>query len=219
MKFTRKLETDLFDLVKAKTAPNALIIGQNGKLMGVLGKDRITRIFDFASAKIVYRYDDSIKQYQVKRSIDDPLYQWYAAEFDLEKRLVLEREIDKNYEQFYFSSLDFDESEEFLILPSLTGVKLIYLKESRVISLFGRKENSERFVKAFLYQGESMRNPAVNNQGGMLSHLKETDPILVCLGFKRNRFYLFSRRNPDPDAAEKGLVRGKGNILNLRYPE
>lgn len=195
--------------MKSSTHAIALTIGQNGKKLGVVGLDRSVRIFSFETGKIIFQYDDSFNNYQIKREQSDPLYFHYANEsFDMDKRMLLEKEIEKNYENFYYSSLDFDESEEFLVLPSPIGMKLIYMKENRLISVFGCKENTERFVKGFLYQGESLRNPAVNNHGGMLSHVKETDPILICLGFKRNRFYMFSRRMPEMES-EKGVVRGK----------
>jgi len=65
----------------------------------------------------------------------------------------------------------------------------------------GKKENA-RFVGISLFQGSGKKQKAAIDvdtaasenpllQGAML------DPILFCTGFKKNRFYLFSRREPE----------------------
>ena len=41
----------------------------------------------------------------------------------------------------------------------------------------------------------------------LLNTVAENDPILFCTAFKRSRFYLFSRDEPESDANEKGFDR------------
>lgn len=55
-----------------------------------------------------------------------------------------------------------------------------------------------------------MRNPASSSSAQ--EQRKGTDPLLICTAFKKNRFYLFSRRLPDIDT-ETGCVR---DIVNER---
>lgn len=50
-------------------------------------------------------------------------------------------------------------------------------------------------MRVAIYQGEAMRNPSgsSNAQG----ERKSTDPTIYCTAFRKNRFYIFSRRQPD----------------------
>jgi hypothetical protein len=50
-------------------------------------------------------------------------------------------------------SVLFDESGNFLIYPTLLGVKVVNLVTNGVARLLGKVENTERFLKLALYQG------------------------------------------------------------------
>lgn len=52
--------------------------------------------------------------------------------FDFEKRLVLEREIEKNPESYYYLSVEFDESSEVLVYPSMIGIKFFNIHQKKV---------------------------------------------------------------------------------------
>ena len=55
------MQSDLFELVKCKTSPRGFGLSHNGKYMAVMGKDRILRVFYFATGKVIWRIDESIK--------------------------------------------------------------------------------------------------------------------------------------------------------------
>ena len=64
-----------------------------------------------------------------------------------------------------------------------------------------------------LYQGKAMKN--TNSQGnaqGTSANKKETDPTLYVTSFKKNKFFIFSRREPE-DSEEKGIgINNRGTI-------
>jgi len=45
-----------------------------------------------------------------------------------------------------------------------------------------------------VFQGRVMRNP--NGNTNVFGERKASDPLVVCTGFRKNRFYMFSRRAP-----------------------
>jgi len=51
------------------------------------------------------------------------------------------------------SSVLFDESGNFLLYPTLLGIKVVNLVSNAVSRLLGKVENSERFLQLALYQG------------------------------------------------------------------
>lgn len=53
-------------------------------------------------------------------------------------------------------------------------------------------------MKCVLYQGKPMKNPSGTSGGGggASSQKKEADPTLYCTAFKKSRFYIFSKREP-----------------------
>jgi hypothetical protein len=69
--------------------------------------------------------------------------------------------------------------------------------------LIGKGEASERFMKLTLYQGKPMKNPGTQT-GSNANLKKQTDPTLYSTAFKKNRFYIFSRRDPE-DSESKGM--------------
>jgi peptidylprolyl isomerase domain and WD repeat-containing protein 1 len=63
-------------------------------------------------------------------------------------------------------------------------------------------------MKVTLYQGKPMKNPGTQT-GSNANLKKQTDPTLYSTDFKKNRFYIFSRRDPE-DSESKGMSN-RGN--------
>lgn len=59
----RKLETDLYEFIKLKQPPRSIAISPTGTLFATVGADRIIRVFDVRSGKIVKRLDESLQRY------------------------------------------------------------------------------------------------------------------------------------------------------------
>ncbi len=55
----------------------------------------------------------------------------------------------------------------------------------------GKVENTERFLQVSLYQGKNKGSVATGLRPGAMD-----DPTLVCCAYKKQRFFLFTRREP-----------------------
>jgi peptidylprolyl isomerase domain and WD repeat-containing protein 1 len=106
-------------------------------------------------------------------------------------------------------TLDFDESEEFLIYPSLLGIKYYDIGKKMLIKVLGKYE-SERFLKIAIYQGKSMRNPTGTSSAK--GEKRAADPTIYATAFKKTRFYIFSKKLPE-ETPDHQLMR---DILNER---
>jgi peptidylprolyl isomerase domain and WD repeat-containing protein 1 len=113
------------------------------------------------------------------------------------------------------SNAVFDETGTFLVYPSLLGLKIVRLRDFSTVAVLGRVENTERFLGLALYQGVPTVSSQVALARGLMSSSaavagassssssssstaepRKVDPTLVCLSFRRQRFFLFTRREP-----------------------
>lgn len=138
------------------------------------------------------------------------------------RKVAIEKELDATPELLKQCTLTFDESGNFLIFGSLTGIKILNILTNVVSKVLGNNESGERFLATALYQGI----PKVDMQyllsvkGGkqQTKTVDETesslvpDPTLYCTSLKRRRLYCFSKREPD----ESGDPR---DVLNERPTE
>lgn len=122
----------------------------------------------------------------------------------------------------------FDESGNFLIYPTPLGIKMVNTVTNRVCAVLGKVENTERFTAMALYQGVPaissqyalQRAQAAGQAGPIMSQQQvpaaaggpagsggggahRADPTIITAAFKRNRFFLFSRREPAEMMAER----------------
>lgn len=244
--FDSKLDTDLFDLAKAKTAPTSTAISQDGKQFVVTSLDRKIRLFKLGSGKLSRVYSDALAVYeeeQASGTLDlDPM--------DFGRRQAVEKDLDetaattlqeflappssaaagplpvaaaaasKERDHVYRpppSNAIFDETGVFLMYPTLIGIKVVNTVSNRVCAVLGRVENTERFIGLALYQGVPTMSSQMALARGLASSSepmssttssqRKVDPTLVCCSFKRQRFFLFSKRDPaddDSGAAAEG---------------
>ena len=188
IKFKFKSQTDLFKLYN-KTKKNAIInltLSPRNNYFGVTDKSRNIYIFNFLTAKIVYTITDTVYIYQNEDT----------------KEENIEKEIEKYVDVQYQPNVQFDESEKYLYYPCWEGIKLINLKTKEIIKILGKKEKL-RFISICLFQGESLRNKTgiiteskMRNEDNINAD-KIIDPLLFANAFKSNRFYIFSKSEPD----------------------
>lgn len=108
----------------------------------------------------------------------------------------------------------FDESGNFLLYPTLLGIKVVNLVTNRVVRLLGKVENTERFVRIALYQGQSLKTK-IAKVAGPGQAAPEQDPTLVALAYRKQRLYLFTKREPE----DTGDVAVGRDVLNERPRE
>ena len=85
---------------------------------------------------------------------------------------------------------------------------------NKVARIIGKVENTERFLRIALFQGSLMKRAGAIARlpGGSDGKTTEADPTIVATAFQRQRFYLFSKREPE-DADE--AAQGRSNFFFL----
>ncbi|EGC30348.1 hypothetical protein DICPUDRAFT_41571 [Dictyostelium purpureum] len=201
VKFSFKLETDLYDFLKNQTIPTSLEISGNGRYISTMARDKRIRIFHYQTGKLHRVYDESFEVLQKIQKSEDPTYHIDNADFG--RRMAVEKEIDTMFDNFTnnittkqappLNVILFDETSNFLIYSTLVGIKFINMVTNKVVRVLGKIENSTRFLGLSLYQGKNEGDVSL----GTKKRDSENDPTLFCLAFKKQRFYMFSRREPE----------------------
>lgn len=110
----------------------------------------------------------------------------------------MEREVEKS-DFLKFMTMTFDESSNFLLYPTIFGVKIVNIYSNTFVRYLGKPENM-RILAISLFQGkvkkglssntlelEAADNPTLDNTS--------PDPTLFCTSYKKNRFYMLTRRD------------------------
>ncbi|KAL0869555.1 hypothetical protein ABMA27_005821 [Loxostege sticticalis] len=200
--FESKLDTDLFDFVKNKTYPTALAFSPDGKKMASISLDRKVRVFHFLSGKLHKVLDESLQRFQELQHQSQQL-----PNMEFGRRMAAERDLEKS-DSVHFANILFDASGHFVIYATMLGVKVVNLVTNRCVAMLGKPENL-RPLHLALFQGRTNQSKVATtlemegSENPTLLNVK-TDPTLFCTAYKKNRFYMFSRRSPDdiksPDA-------------------
>ena len=187
IKFKYKSETDLFKLYNKDKKNNILSLSLSPKnnYFGLYTKSKIIYIFDFLTAKILYTIPDK-------------------CELTESKNELIEKDIDKYLDTLYQPNIQFDESEKYIYYPSKEGIKLLQLlnnNKTDLIYIIGKKEKL-RFINICLFQGESLKNKNSLIQTNLNSNIsfheeKILDPLLFACAYRNNRFYIFTKKEPD----------------------
>jgi len=120
-------------------------------------RDKFYRIFDFKTGKLYREYNESLKYYVenyhsiIKTDVNR------IEKADLDKRLVIERELEKYLDIIPPLNIQFDETNNYIFYSSILGIKLIDFKSDRLIKILGKSESSERFLTLILFQGKPLR--------------------------------------------------------------
>eukprot|EP00741_Cyanophora_paradoxa_P023988 tig00021719_g23164.t1 len=197
--FKFKSDTDLYEFAKARTRPTSLAFSPDGEKFVTMSKDRFVRVFSFAKAKLLRKYDETLAVYHEYQKSENPTYKLESIDFG--RRMAVEKELEKT-EGAPASSAVFDESGHFILYPTMLGVKVVNIETNRLLRILGKVENGERFLQLALYQDKPKLAAAFVAGQGKLVH--QTDPTLVCTAFKKQRFYLFTRREPDDNDTPEG---------------
>ncbi|ORZ40216.1 peptidyl-prolyl cis-trans isomerase cyp15 [Catenaria anguillulae PL171] len=198
--FAYKSDTDLFEFKRNKNSvPSSLEFSPNGHLFVTYGlSDRTVRVWKFATGKLMRKYDESLQVISEMQQAGTAITRLDDMEFG--RRMAIERELEASVQARRYVNAVFDISSEFVLYPTLLGIKIVHVGASRVSALVGGAETL-RVLHLALYQGAPKKkkvqtlqmaaseNPALQEAGLV-------DPILVATAFKKNRFFLFTRREP-----------------------
>ena len=84
-------------------------------------KDRTIRVFNFLTGKLTRKYDESLNAASEMQQAGTAVYQ--LDDMELGRRLALESEIEQNEMAVSTMNAVFDESGNFIIYPTLLGIK------------------------------------------------------------------------------------------------
>ena len=68
------------------------------------------------------------------------------------RRQAVERELEKDKEAPMPNAI-FDESGNFVLYPTLLGIKMVNVVSNALVKILGKVENTERFMRVALFQG------------------------------------------------------------------
>ncbi|CAD7931451.1 unnamed protein product [Amoebophrya sp. A25] len=188
--------TDLYELNKAQSYALDLQWSADGEYFAMLCADDRVRVFRTRTGKKMIEIDEGVDVVTIAQN--DPGQQiLHLDHFDFGKRVAVEREL-KKAPSFGWQSISFDESSNFLFYPTLAGIKVFNLVTKKLDNLLGKVESSERFLQCVLFQGRSLKQGvAAGESVAGKARAENRDPTLFATSFRRNRFYLFTRRDPD----------------------
>ncbi|KAK9892527.1 hypothetical protein WA026_020512 [Henosepilachna vigintioctopunctata] len=193
--FESKLDTSLYEFAKNKTLPTSLAFSPDGTKFASISLDRRVRIFDFLTGKLLKVFDETLPRFIELQQSSQQL-----PNMEFGRRIAVERDLERS-DFFSSANIVFDESGYFIIYATLLGVKLVNIYSNKCHKIIGKNENL-RILEIALYQGSASKNKAAvtleieASNNPTLEALKP-DPTLICTAYKKSRFYLFSRREPD----------------------
>ncbi|KAG8931090.1 hypothetical protein FRC01_001850 [Tulasnella sp. 417] len=156
-------------------------------------------IFNFLTGKLTRTYDESLTAIQEMQQAGTAIYKVDDMEFG--RRLAVERELEKDERAWRTMNAVWDESGNFVIYPTLLGIKVVNTVTNRVARLLGKDETG-RWLNLNLYQGapakKGLNTLAMAASANPILQTKEArDPTLFCTAYKRPRFYMFTRAEPE----------------------
>jgi len=228
--FQSKFDTDLYALMKKKTY--AIDIAVSDKHFAVYSSDRKIRLFSLTNGcKLVCIYDERLKVYDKMLSNNSSAMGIDAIEYG--KRAALEREMEdsyllsggvssnavtkqsistvgstsegSNHQHFH---LTFDNTGNYLLLPTIVGIKVINIQTHRVTATAGKGDASAfRFIDISLCPGDAKVDQQLQlaRMGGSSAAIKHgsengaappNDSLLIALAYDKRRFMVFTHHDP-----------------------
>ncbi|KAJ7107293.1 hypothetical protein C8R43DRAFT_204662 [Mycena crocata] len=220
-----KSETDLYEFKKSKSTPTCITLSPDSSSFVTFSlPDRQIRVFSFLGGKLTRKYDESLQAIQEMQQAGTALYKVEDMEFG--RRLAMERELEMPGPDGHipgrWSNAIWDESGAFIIYPSLLGIKVVNTFTNRVVRLLG-KDETVRCLNLSLYQGAPAKKGVTTmamaaSANPILATKGARDPTLFCTGYKKQRFYLFTRSEPgdnksgDRDVFNERPTREEQNV-------
>lgn len=171
--------------------------------------DRQVRIFNFLTGKKTRQYDESLTAIEEMQQAGTAIAKLDGMEFG--RRIAVERSLEADAEDgpggtglgglLRTANAVWDESGNFVLYPTLLGIKVVNIVTNKVSRLLGQSENS-RWLNLTLYQGAPEKKgrttmAMVSSSNPLLQDTDVRDPNLFATAYKKQRFYIFSRTDPE----------------------
>jgi peptidylprolyl isomerase domain and WD repeat-containing protein 1 len=233
--FQSKLETDLYSLIKKKTYAIDIAISESAfggnRKFAVYSSDRKIRLFSFHNCKLVCIYDERMKVYDNLLSSKSGQAMGIDA-IEYGNRAALEREMeDANLLSggvamnpstkqcvstlssssegcnFQCIGLKFDGTGNYLLLPTIVGVKVINVRSNKVVATVGKGDASSlRFLNVTICPGDAkvdqqLQLARMGGSSAAIIHNEDgnappNDSLIIALAYNKRRFYAFSHHDP-----------------------
>ena len=213
--YSSKLHTDLYALFRKKHFVVSLAISPTGTHFIVYGSDRKVRIFEFKSGKIVKQFDERMKVYDalIKKQTEKNSSSSMDS-IDYGKRAAREREVAETSIMGYKNTfqecgnqsiqITFDPTGQFIILPTVIGLKVIEWATSKCKKVMGKGDASGlRFLGGCICLGDAkvdqqmqLARSGGNSAATGQKKEKVNDTMLLTMAFNKKRFYIFSHVDP-----------------------
>ncbi|KIM28414.1 hypothetical protein M408DRAFT_8792 [Serendipita vermifera MAFF 305830] len=210
--WTFKSNTDLYEFKKSRTSPTSLTISPNqSHFVTLTASDRQIRVFDLLSGKMTRGYDESLQAIQEMQQAGTAVHRPDDMEFG--RRLALEKEIQNDETACRSMNAVWDESGNFILYATLLGIKVVNITTNKVVRLLG-KEESMRWLNLSLYQGAPAKKGFVTavailamaaSSNPLLAERATRDPTLFCTAYRKNRFYMFTRSEPEDKSGDRDI--------------
>ncbi|CAL1712579.1 unnamed protein product [Somion occarium] len=207
-----KSSTDLYQFKKSKSTPTCVTLSPDSSHFVTFSlPDRQIRVFNFLTGKMTRRYDESLAAIQEMQQAGTAVYK--VEDMELGRRLAVERELElpgpDGRVPGMWSNAIWDESGAFVLYPTLLGIKVVNTVTNRVVRLLG-KDETVRWMNLSLYQGAPAKKgrttlAAAASANPLLAEKGVRDPTLFCTGYKRQRFYMFTRIVPEDKSGDRDI--------------
>lgn len=209
--FKLKTETDYFSkFALKKSAPISLNLSADGEMVATMSHDYHVRLFKFRTGKLFREYDESLAT-QTALQKEGQSGSMKMDTIDFGRRMAIEKSIADRTELAPTTNIVFDYSGVFVLYPTLLGIKVVNIKTNKLETVLGRNEANERYMSIALYQGKSIGSAYMDN----LNVNAEEDPTVFACAFKKTRFFMFTRRQPD-DNTERDIWNEKPTKEEMR---
>ncbi|GAA5871767.1 hypothetical protein JCM8547_008137 [Rhodosporidiobolus lusitaniae] len=222
VEWTSKAQTGLYEFKKTKSTPVSLSLSPTYDSFAILSLPslRLTT-FSFPSGKLLRAYDESLQAVQEMQQAGTAGVTLDSME--LGRRLAVEKELESSSleavlegergGQASVGSVGWDETGKFVVYPTVLGIKVVNTVTNKVARILG-KDETVRFLHTALYQGlpekKGVKTIAMaTSENPLLADKDERDPTLFCTAWKRPRFYLFTREEPEDKSGERDVYNEK----------
>lgn len=180
---------------------HCLNFSQDGEFFVTTSSDRKIRVFRFRTGKLLRSCDETLESLETEQKREP-----FMNNIDFARRMAMERDLDKNALTSQENAI-FDQSGNFILYPTMLGVKIYNWKTDRLVRSLGQEETNFRPLCLALFQGLVFKKELKKfNSDSLESGV--SDPTLYCTAHKKNRFYCFSHRYFEEDTED-----GEGDDL------
>lgn len=212
--YTSKSETDLYVFCQKKTF--CLTAATSGAHYALYGANGILYLLHHATGKVVVKFDERSKVY------DESFSTLGMDALEYGKRAATEREMAQESPIFGSSevgsdlhqslSLTFDGTGNFLLVPTMVGIKVLDWARRKVVKIVGKDDASElRFLTVCLCEGDAkvnqqmqMARSSSGPQAAMeFDKVKMSDALIVTCAYQKRRMYVFSHKQQAAEEHEE----------------